>query len=176
MSTGPEQFRDPQLETNGGVIGFYPREFYVFDNFSAFQVDYEGRRWATSEHAYQGAKFLTSAATVADKIQAARSPHDAKRIAADSADRVQENWSDIKLDVMYEICKLKVLQNEYVWEKLSLSGEGTENDWDIVEDSPKDDFWGLGSDKQGQNHLGKIWMRLRSEQASGELTLEEHKS
>jgi domain of unknown function (DUF1768) len=33
----------------------------------------------------------------------------------------------------------------------------------IVEDSPKDDFWGWGSNRNGQNNLGKLWMKLREE-------------
>ena len=33
----------------------------------------------------------------------------------------------------------------------------------IVEDSPKDAFWGNGKTKDGQNHLGKSLMAVRSE-------------
>ena len=31
----------------------------------------------------------------------------------------------------------------------------------IVEDFPKDDFLGWGSNRNGQNNLGKLWMKLR---------------
>lgn len=61
-----------------------------------------------------------------------------------------------------------MLQNPYVLEKLLLSG-----DLDIVEDSPKDEFWGWGPNRDGRNELGKIWMRLRDELRSGEIRLEE---
>lgn len=33
----------------------------------------------------------------------------------------------------------------------------------IVEDSPKDSFWGWGESRNGQNNLGKLWMKLREE-------------
>lgn len=33
----------------------------------------------------------------------------------------------------------------------------------IVEDSPKDDFWGWRPNRNGQNNLGKLWMKLREE-------------
>jgi predicted NAD-dependent protein-ADP-ribosyltransferase YbiA (DUF1768 family) len=33
----------------------------------------------------------------------------------------------------------------------------------LVEDSPKDDFWGWGPNKDGCNQLGKVWMKLRGE-------------
>ena len=33
----------------------------------------------------------------------------------------------------------------------------------IVEDSPKDSFWGWGPNRDGKNQLGKLWMKLREE-------------
>jgi N-glycosidase YbiA len=32
----------------------------------------------------------------------------------------------------------------------------------IVEDSPRDYFWGCGEDRSGLNHLGKILMQIRA--------------
>ena len=34
-------------------------------------------------------------------------------------------------------------------------------DYLIVEDSPKDSFWGWGPNRDGENQLGKLWMKLR---------------
>ena len=31
----------------------------------------------------------------------------------------------------------------------------------IVEDSPKDDFWGWGPNRNGQNNLGKLWNEVK---------------
>ncbi len=161
----PAQFRDPQLDTSGNIIGFYPREFYVFDNFSSFQVDYRGRRWPTSEHAYQASHFFETAPELVEAIFEARSAHDAYKIAKANGDKAPKNWEEVKVGVMYEICKLKLTQNPYVLEKLSLSG-----DLNIIEDSPKDDFWGWGPNRDGRNELGKIWMKLRDELRSGKIT------
>jgi ribA/ribD-fused uncharacterized protein len=163
----PAQFRDPQLETTGEIIGFYPREFYVFDNFAAFQVDYIDFRWPTSEHAYHATKFVNTAPDVVEMLQEARSPHDALRIAREHKPRQPEDWDERKVAVMYEICRLKLLQNSYVLQKLELSG-----DLEIVEDSPKDDFWGWGPNRDGRNELGKIWMKLRDELREGLITPE----
>ncbi len=154
----PEQFRDPLLETSGEIIGFYPREFYVFDNFSAFQVDWNERSWPTSEHAYHAGKFIDAAPEIVELIFNARSPHDALKIATEYKSRRREDWDEVKIGHMEEICRLKMQQNSYVYEKLLLSG-----DMEIVEDSPKDDFWGWGINRDGRNELGKIWMRLRDE-------------
>lgn len=160
----PPQFRDPQLDTSGKIIGFYPREFYPFDNFSSFQVDYRGKRWQTSEHAYQASHFFETAPDLAGAIYNARSAHDAYKIAKTNSHKVPNNWDDIKVGVMYEICKLKLLQNPYVRQKLEQSG-----DLDIIEDSTKDDFWGWGPNRDGRNELGKIWMKLRDELKAGEI-------
>jgi ribA/ribD-fused uncharacterized protein len=156
--TQPSQFRDPQLETSGTIIGFYPREFYVFDNFASFQVDYKGRRWPTSEHAYQASHFFDTAPDLVEAIFEARSAHEAYKIAKANGDKAPANWGEIKVNIMYEICKLKLLQNPYVKDKLLDSG-----DLDIIEDSTKDAFWGWGPTRDGRNELGKIWMRLRDE-------------
>ncbi len=164
----PEQFRDPQLDTSGDIIGFYPREFYTFDNFSSFQVDYAGRRWPTSEHAYQASHFFDTAPELVEEIFNARSAHDAYKIAKTNGHKAPENWEDIKVSIMYEICKLKLFQNPYVQHKLELSG-----DLNIVEDSPKDNFWGWGANRDGRNELGKIWMRLRDEVRSGAIEVEQ---
>lgn len=162
------QFRDPELETSGEIIGFYPREFYTFDNFAAFQVDYLGHRWPTSEHAYHAAKFVDTAPEIVELLRGARSPHDALRIAQEQKSKRAEDWDERKVAVMYEICRLKLLQNSYVLQKLELSG-----DLEIVEDSPKDAFWGWGPNRDGRNELGKIWMRLREELRSGAITPEQ---
>lgn len=153
-----EQFRDPLLDVSGEVAGFYPREFSVFDNFASFQVEWRERLWATSEHAYQAAHFFDTAPELTEEIFAARSAHDAYKLAKGNADKAPENWHDIKEEIMLDICRHKLLQHEYIQRKLWQTGEAP-----IVEDSPVDSFWGWGPDRQGRNTLGKIWMQLRDE-------------
>ena len=154
----PTQFRDPELDVSGDVVGFYPREFYVFDNFASFAVDYRGRRWSTSEHAYQASHFFETAPELVDEIHKARSAHEAYKIAKANADKAPDNWNDVKVGIMEEIVRAKCEQNPYIKQKLLDTG-----DLEIVEDSPKDDFWGWGKSRDGRNELGKIWMRLRDE-------------
>lgn len=159
------EFRDPQLATDGGVVGFYEREFYVFSNFSSFQVEWRGRLWATSEHAYQAARYMGVAEDLVEQVASARSAHEAWSLGThENKKRQIPNWPEIKAEVMYDICKHKLRQNPYVEKKLLLT-----NDEYLVEDSPVDDFWGWGADEQGRNELGKVWMRLREELRSGKL-------
>ena len=158
MAIRLKEFRDPYLEVSGEVVGFYPREFWPFDNFAAIQVDYLDRRHPTSEHAYHYTKFIDEHPKLAEEVLEARSPHDALHLAHENANYVRADWDDIKLGVMRTICELKLRQNPYVERKLRQTGSLL-----IVEDSPKDSFWGWGPDRKGRNELGKIWMDLRTQ-------------
>lgn len=159
-------FRDPLLDVSGEVVGFYPREFYVCDNFASFQVEIWGRLWPTSEHAYQASHFFETAPELAEKIAQARSAHDAFKLAKANADKAPENWEEVKLGIMEEIVRAKLSQHYYIQQKLLQTG-----DVPIVEDSPKDSFWGWGVDRQGRNELGKLWMKLRDELRVGKIAL-----
>lgn len=160
------QFRDPMLDVTGNVAAFYPREFYPFCNFSSFQVQWRGRLWQTSEHAYQAAHFFETAPELAEQIYNVRSAHEAYKIAKANADKAPENWEDIKEGIMLDICRHKLSQHRYIQQKLHETGTAL-----IVEDSPKDSFWGWGPDRQGRNALGSVWMQLRAELRKGELRL-----
>lgn len=154
-----EQYRDTWLsEKMNDVIGFYPREFYCLDNFSSFKVEWDGYLYASLEEAYQTAKFLTSAPEIAEEIKRSHSAHEAQKIAFANKDKVRNDWQEVKLKIMEELLRRKLEQNPYVKQKLLQT-----KDYIIVEDSPKDSFWGWGQDRTGENNLGKLWMKLRDE-------------
>lgn len=154
-----EQYRDRWLmEKMDEVIGFYPREFYPFDNFSSFKVEWNGYLFSSVEEAYQAASFMGSDEELVEKIKKSHSADEAQRIAYANRDRRREDWDDVKISIMEELLRLKIEQNPYVKKKLLQTG-----DYMIVEDSPKDDFWGWGPNRDGQNNLGKLWMKLREE-------------
>ena len=154
-----EQYRDRWLrEKMDEVIGFYPREFYPFDNFSSFKVEWNGYLFASVEEAYQAASFMGSDEELVEKIKKSHSADEAQRIAYANRDKRREDWDDVKISIMEELLRLKIEQNPYVKKKLLQTG-----DYMIVEDSPKDDFWGWGPNRNGQNNLGKLWMKLREE-------------
>lgn len=152
------QNRDSQLETSGEIVGFYEREFYCFSNFSSFQVEWRGRIWQTSEHAYQASHFFETAPHLVEEIFAAKSAHEAFKIAKANSDKAPKDWDERKVSVMKDIVRNKLQQNPYILHKLMQTGQML-----IVEDSLKDDFWGWGPKKDGRNELGKIWMELRDE-------------
>lgn len=154
-----EQFRDIWLsEKMCEVVGFYPREFYCFDNFSSFKIMYKGTLYSSVEEAYQALGFVDSAPEIASQIKNSFSAHEAQKIAYANKDKRRKDWDNIKVSVMEELLRAKIEQNPYVKKKLLET-----KDYLIVEDSPKDSFWGWGEDRKGENNLGKLWMKLRDE-------------
>lgn len=143
-------------------VCFYEQDFYVLSNFSAFSVAWEGRRFPTSEHVYHWEKFELGTKYdglyVRDAIYAAASAHEAFKMAERWKPLRRRNWDAIKVDVMRRILRAKALQHEYVLRKLLATG-----DRELVENSWRDDFWGWGPNRDGQNMLGKLWMEIRAE-------------
>lgn len=146
-----------KLDTDTQVF-FYEQDFYVLSNFSAFQIEIEGKRFATSEHAYHWFKFRDTAPAVAVMIEWAPSAHDAFKIAEASRVHRRKDWNDVRAPIMRMILQKKVMQHEYVLRKLLATGER-----ELIEDSWRDDFWGWGEKRDGQNMLGKLWMEVRAE-------------
>ena len=141
------------------TIFFYEDPHYYLSNFSAFQVEWRGQVWPTVEHAYQAAKFIDTYPTLAEEIRLCRSAHVAMKFAHEFEDKIRPGWhSGAKADFMEQILRAKIAQHEYVRRKLLETGSQP-----LVENSPKDSYWGRGPDYQGQNMLGTIWMKLRTE-------------
>lgn len=137
-------------------ITFYEREYYPFSNFSSFAIEYDGRTWPTSEHAYQAMKFTSY--RMQEIIRNQKSAHAAFKLAREWNDQRRLDWEEVKVGVMERVCRAKLYQHPYVQKKLIESGER-----ELVESSPKDSFWGWGPKRDGRNELGKVWMRLRTE-------------
>ena len=138
-------------------VCFYEQEFYVLSNFSSFKVSWKGILFDTAEAAYHWEKFPTSS-YIASLIINAASAHDAFTTAQEYKEFQRYDWNDVKVDIMLDILRAKAHQHEYVRRKLLETG-----DRELVEDSWRDDFWGWGPNKDGQNVLGKLWMIVRAE-------------
>ena len=153
-----EQYRDIWLsEKYNDVIGFYPREFYPLDNFSSFKVKWNDYLYSSLEEAFQSRLFLPDYTDIADQIKNSYSAHEAQKIMMNNIDKVKYT-NEEQIIIMEELLRLKVEQNPYVKKKLLQT-----KDYLIVEDSPKDSFWGWGENRDGSNELGKLWMKIRDE-------------
>lgn len=148
------------LDTESQVF-FYEQDHYYLSNFSAFQLKWDSLTFATSEHAYHWEKFPDKTQShIAARVWIGTAPsaHDAFKLAERfKADR-RPDWDDIKIGVMKRILTAKAEQHEYVRRKLLETG-----DRELVENSWRDDFWGWGENRDGQNMLGKLWMEVRRE-------------
>lgn len=144
-----------KLDTDKQVF-FYEQDFYVLSNFSAFSLDWRGVSFPTSEHAYHWEKF--DGVSLSYQIRVAPSAHEAFKLAEAYKDQRIPNWDQVKVGIMREILRAKADQHEYVRRKLLATG-----DRELIEDSWRDDFWGWGPNRDGQNMLGNLWMEIRSE-------------
>lgn len=138
-------------------VFFYEQDFYVLSNFSAFTLLWGGIRYDTSEAAYHIEKF-PDRPDIRNAIRNAPSAHEAFKVAERNKAHRRQDWDAVKVDVMRAILRTKVDQHEYVRRKLLATG-----DRELIEDSWRDDFWGWGPNRNGQNMLGKLWMEVRAE-------------
>lgn len=142
---------------NEGKILFLGGGWKCFSNFSSYEVDIWGKKFKTSEHAYQYKKFEHDT-EVKERIFDAPSAYDSKMLSIEFKDRQQPDWGAKKVAVMEEILHAKLAQHPHIRKKLLETG-----DREIIEDSKDDYFWGWGADHTGQNIHGKLWMKFREE-------------
>ena len=153
-----------KLDTDKQVF-FYEQDFYVLSNFSAFSLIWRTHHFPTVEHAYHWEKFRTREGenSVQAFIRTAASAHEAFKTAQEQRKLRRSEWDSEKVEVMKYLIRAKADQHEYVRRKLLATG-----DRELVENSWRDDFWGWGPNRDGQNMLGKLWMELRAELRTAE--------
>lgn len=142
----------------GNIAGFFLEGWYVFDNFAPFQVEWRGKLYPTSEHAYQAAHFIDTNPNLAEQVRKCLSPREASDFANDNKVQDDPNWKEKRAAFMEEIVRCKFEQHPYIQKTLADSGDKY-----IVEMNDDDEFWGWGKNHDGQNQLGVIWMKIRSE-------------
>ena len=151
-----------KLDTDKQIF-FYEQDFYVLSNFSAFRINWKRHVFDTSEAVYHWEKFPDNP-YYQGLVQSAASAHESFKFAERFKSFRRKDWDAVKVDIMRDILRAKVKQHEYVHRKLLATGER-----ELIEDSWRDDFWGWGPNKDGQNMLGKLWMEIRAEIRKNEL-------
>ena len=144
-------------------IRFYrasERPWGAFSNLYKRPIEFEGRTFPTSEHAYQAAKARRP--EVRDWLLSAPSP----ALVAMAAHGlyywdVAPGWSRMKFDRMRRVLAAKFRQHEDLAELLLRTGSAR-----LVEstdvDNPVNRLWGEVNGV-GQNMLGELLMELRRE-------------
>ncbi|GEM_PF-619053 len=143
-------------KTTENSVYFYTPKFYIFDNFSAHTINIWGIKFPTAEHAYQWKKFSDSTPSIANEIIKADSPSAVKKISNNHKNEASTKWDEERVLVMEQILRAKAEQHEDVRDKLRKTGQKI-----IIENSPTDDFWGIGANNKGKNMVGVIWMKIR---------------
>ncbi|MCX8074273.1 MAG: NADAR family protein [Clostridia bacterium] len=109
----------------------------------------------TNEHFYQYSKVIEC--EIKQEILDAETPKEASNIGRDRNNKIREDWDKVKQEIMLEGVLLKFRANPNILEKLLDTGEE-----EIVEDTVKEEYWGCGPNKTGQNNYGKILVKART--------------
>ena len=133
------------------IIDRFNIDYKFLSNFQASTFFYDGKRYATVEHAYQAMKSTDPIEQ--EKIRNAVSPSQAKKFGKNV--QLRGDWENIKVDVMRELLEIK-FQNPFLRHKLIATGDAT-----LIEGNTwGDTYWGVCKGV-GENVLGKLLMELR---------------
>jgi ribA/ribD-fused uncharacterized protein len=149
--------------------------FGFLSHFHASPIVLDGEDWPTVEHFYQAQKSDDPAYRAA--IRAAVTPGLAKRLAAPPAAprrvardswfrrhgvKPRADWHEVKLGIMRRADAAKFAQNPELAARLLATSDAV-----LIEDSPAEPYWGIGSDGQGLNWAGRVLMEVRGKLQTG---------
>lgn len=135
------------------TIALFDGEYAFLSNFYSSPITISGINFPTVEHAFQALKTID--AEERKKIAVAATPGQAKRLGRKV--QLRQDWEEVKENVMY-ICLKAKFDIPELREKLLATGESEliEGNW------WGDTYWGV-CNGIGQNRLGQLLMRLRTE-------------
>lgn len=136
------------------MIDSFKGKYRFLSNFFPAIINWEGINYPTVEHAYQAAK--THDPNIRKYISSALTAQEAKHIGKNVL--LRGDWEEKKLEIMDQLIRLK-FSNREVMNLLKL----TENEELIEGNWWGDTYWGV-CNGVGENHLGKILMKIRGEQ------------
>lgn len=127
-------------------------KYFFLSNFYSCMVEYEGKRYQSAEAAFQAAKTLDEhERSLFTELSPSQAKQRGRRIP------LRDDWEDIKVQVMRDVCFAKFSQNESLKQRLLDTGDAMleeGNNWG-------DTFWGIVAG-YGENQLGKVLMGVRS--------------
>lgn len=137
------------------MIDCFKGKYFFLSNFYPARVSYQGILYQNTEAAFHAQKDPSRAKEFCNL-----NPSEAKRLGRRV--KLRSDWELVKDNIMFDIVALKFKQNPFLTEKLLKTGdeeliEG--NDWN-------DCYWGVCRGR-GENKLGQILQRIRSELRKG---------
>lgn len=130
-------------------------EYDFLSNFYEAPVVFEGLRYLNNEAAFQAQKCLTEEEKHKfTYLAAAKAKREGRRV------KLRPDWELVKVGLMEEIVRAKFKQNPHLATGLISTG-----DRKLIEGNTwHDTFWGVdAATGEGENHLGKILMKIREE-------------
>ena len=167
-------------------------EYYELSNFynkKSQKLVIDGLTWLCVEHYFQAAKFyipdspqhmeyfniIHSADSPAKMAMLGRQKKGSRfstkwvvnkktdqRTVNDVIDlykhlEMRKDWNEARIEVMKKAVSVKFQDNSKLKKVLLETGNR-----ELVENSPRDSYWGIGKNGDGENMLGKILMEVRS--------------
>ena len=134
------------------MINSFRGKYYFLSNFYPSEILINGKKYPTVEHAFQAMKATNSKDML--WIASASTPKEAKKRGRSVAYR--KDWEEVKLAIMEKLVYLKFIGNQNLLDLLVETG-----DEELIEGNWwGDTFWGV-CNEVGENHLGKILMKIR---------------
>ena len=140
------------------TISFYGarhKPYGCFSNFSPYGFELDGAWWPTSEHYFQAQKFAGT--PFVEQIRQTPTPNEAAKMGRRRSFPLRSDWEQIKDQVMLAGVLRKFETHADIRAVLLATGEEL-----VVENAPRDYYWGCGADGSGQNKLGQVLMTVRA--------------
>lgn len=135
------------------ITNFFGANRFLSNFYYPCNIELDGDIYPSTEHAYQAAKTFDIGERMS--ILEAKTPGEAKRLGKKVT--LREDWDKVKLSVMEDLLRQKFTKVA-LRARLLLTGEA-----ELIEGNTwGDTFWGVCGGV-GENHLGKILMKIRNE-------------
>jgi len=140
-------------------IYFYSKsdDYRELSNFSPHGFELDGAWWPTVEHYFQAQKFPDHP-ELQEQIRCAAAPAEAKSRGRTCKLPIRSDWEAVKEQVMRRALRAKFEAHPELRRMLLATGNRT-----LIENAPRDSYWGCGRSGTGKNRLGVLLMELRDE-------------
>jgi ribA/ribD-fused uncharacterized protein len=139
------------------IITSFTGDYNFLSNFYPCELEMDGRRYPSVEHAFQAAKSADPAERA--RIAAAPNAGEAKNLGHALA--LRSDWEQVKVDIMRDLVRQKFSCDPDLTERLLATGDA-----ELIEGNTwRDAFWGV-YEGRGENWLGRILMEVRRDLAA----------
>ena len=134
-------------------------QYGFLSNFWEVPVTYNGLTYGSNEAAFQAQKCMTEAEKIPfTDMRPSRAKKEGRQVC------LRPDWETVKIGIMEEIVRAKFTQNEDLKWRLIRTGDAELEEGNTWHDT----CWGVDAKTgAGQNHLGKILMKVRKELSDG---------